>query len=70
MTREEQLQALESLKNQVINLNKRNGIKMPNEEVINWIESTYIKFFPYDNEVYKSIKILNYDTETKSYRPS
>lgn len=61
MTREEQLQVLESLKNQVINLNKRNGIKMPNEEVINWIESTYIKFFPYDDEVYKSIKILNYD---------
>ena len=56
MTREEQLQVLESLKNQVINLNKRNGIKMPNEEVINWIESTYIKFFPYDSEVYESIK--------------
>ncbi|MBQ1758679.1 MAG: hypothetical protein IIZ94_03240 [Prevotella sp.] len=56
MTREEQLQALESLKNQVINLNKRNGIKMPHEEVINWLESTYIKFFPYDDDVYKSIK--------------
>lgn len=59
MTREEQLQALESLKNQVINLNKRNGIKMSHEEVINWIESIYIKFFPYDSEVYESIK--NFD---------
>lgn len=56
MTREEQIQALESLKNQVINLNKRNGIKMQNEEVINWLESTYLKFFPYDDEVYKSIQ--------------
>lgn len=56
MTREQQLQALESLKNQVLNLNKQNGIKMPPEEVINWIESTYIKFFPYDDDVYKSIK--------------
>jgi hypothetical protein len=58
MTREEQLQALESLKNQVINLNKRNGIKMDSEEVIDWIESTYLKFFPYNDEVYKSIKII------------
>lgn len=56
MTREEQLQALESLKNQVVNLNKRNGIKMDSEEVIDWIESTYLKFFPYDSEVYESIK--------------
>ena len=56
MTREEQIQALESLKNQVINLNKRNGIKMQNEEVINWLESTYLKFFPHDDEVYKSIQ--------------
>ncbi len=58
MKREEQLQALESLKNQVINLNKRNGIKMDSEEVIDWIESTYLKFFPYNDEVYKSIKII------------
>lgn len=58
MAREEQLQALESLKNQAINLNKRNGIKMSHEEVINWLESTYIKFFPYNDEVYKSIKII------------
>lgn len=58
MTQEEQLQALKSLKNQVINLNKRNGINMQNEEVIDWIESTYLKFFPYDDEVYKSIKKL------------
>jgi hypothetical protein len=58
MTREEQLQALESLKNQVINLNKRNGIKMTRKDVINWLESTYIKFFPYNDEVYKSIKII------------
>lgn len=56
MKREEQLQALESLKNQVNNLNKRNGIKMSHEEVINWLESTYIKFFQYNDEVYKSIK--------------
>lgn len=56
MTQEEQLKALESLKNKVINLNKRNGIKMSHEEVINWLESTYIKFFPYDDDVYKSIK--------------
>ena len=58
MTREQQLQALESLKNQVLNLNKQNGIKMPPEEVINWIESTYLKFFPYDDDVYKSIKYI------------
>jgi hypothetical protein len=56
MTREEQLQALKSLKNQVINLNKRNGIKMSREEVVSWLESTYLKFFPYDDEVYKSIQ--------------
>lgn len=35
MTQAEQLQALESLKNKVINLNKRNGIKMQHGEVIN-----------------------------------
>ena len=58
MTREEQLLALKSLKNQVINLNKRNGIKMSRKDVINWLESTYLKFFPYDDEVYKSIKNL------------
>lgn len=58
MTKEEQLQALESLKNQVINLNKRNGIKMSRKDVINWIESTYLKFFQYDSEVYESIKNL------------
>lgn len=56
MTQEEQLKALESLKNQVINLNKRHGINMTHEEIISWLESTYLKFFPYDSEVYESIK--------------
>lgn len=43
MTQEEQHKALESLKNQVININKRNGIKMSRKDVINWLESTYLQ---------------------------